>query len=362
MIITRNNTRPIKVGNVTIGGGAQISVQSMTKAPTTNIVEVLNQIETAMTAGCDIMRVSVPDDKSAVALQQIVKNSPLPIVADIHFDYRLALAAIEAGVQKLRINPGNIGSRERVKAVAEAASQKNIPIRIGVNAGSLPKDILQSFGNPTPEAMLASAEREIGILNDCSFENIVVSLKSSSPKDTLEANVQFAQKYDYPLHIGITEAGFGYQGLIASAVGLTQILSNGIGDTVRVSLAEEPVHEVRLAREILRFMDLREYGIRLICCPKCARCEADTFSITREIWEKIRDIKKPITVAVMGCVVNGPGEASHADIGVAIGKKQALIFKKGKTIGKIPLSMIVEDLTELIGEIASSANRSASSQ
>ena len=335
------------VGEVQIGGGAPIPVQSMTKVPTTDVKGVLTQIEGARCAGGDIMRISVPDTDSAKALREIVRNSPLPIVADIHFDYKLALKSIEAGAHKIRINPGNIVSSDRLKIVAKAALEFDVPIRIGVNSGSLPKYLHHL---PIPDAMVQAAEREIDILTNIGFENIVVSLKSSSLTDTLQANLLVASKFNFPLHLGITESGFGIQGRIASTIGLTQMLNHGIGDTIRVSLSEEPVEEVRIGREILRSMDLRSYGIRFISCPRCARCNIDTLSIAKKVWEKIKHIDKSITVAVMGCVVNGPGEASHADIGVACGINHGLIFAHGEPIRKISEDMIAD---ELISEVMS---------
>jgi len=351
----REKTRPVCVGDVIIGGGAEIAVQSMAKAPTTDVLAVLRQCEEVRRAGGDLMRVAVPDEASANALRQIVENSPLPIIADIHFDYRLALKSLDAGVHKLRINPGNIGSPERVREIAHAATARGVPIRIGVNSGSLPKDIAEKLGC-TPEAMVAAAARKIEILRDVGFEDIVVSLKSSSPTDTLAANTLFASKFHHPLHIGITEAGFGYQGLIASSVGLALILSAGIGDTMRVSLTDRPSAEVVAAREILRFMGLRRYGARLISCPKCARCEADTFAIARGVWERIRHIEEDISVAVMGCVVNGPGEASHADIGIALGKGYAMLFRKGEKERKIPEQDIIKVLVEEVERMCESSS------
>ena len=343
-IFTRDRTRRVVVGDVAIGGGAAISVQSMAKVPTTDVSAVLKQCEDVLRAGGDLFRISVPDESSAAALKEIVKNSPRPIIADIHFDYRLALLSLDAGVHKLRINPGNIGSPERVKIVAKEAAARSVPIRIGVNSGSLPEDIAEDENLSEVDAMVKAAEREISILEDAGFFDIVVSLKSSSPAVTIEANRKFAQKYNYPLHIGITESGFGEQGIVASAVGLTLILNEGIGDTVRVSLSEPPENEIRVAREILRFLKLRKYGARLISCPTCARSEGDIQQIAPKIFERIKNIAEPITVAVMGCVVNGPGEAKSADIGVACGKNQALIFKNGKPLRKIAIDDIVDEL------------------
>ncbi|MCD6595525.1 flavodoxin-dependent (E)-4-hydroxy-3-methylbut-2-enyl-diphosphate synthase [bacterium] len=348
---SRDNTRIVNVGDVAIGGSNPISVQSMAKIATTDVTGVLDQIERAHRAGCDIFRVSVPDMDSAKSLAEIVKNSPIPIVADIHFDYKLALASLESNVHKLRINPGNIGSAERVKIVANEAMSRDVPIRIGVNAGSLPKDILRKYGKPCADALVESAEREIFILREIGFENIVISMKSSSPMMTLEANMKFSQKYDYPLHIGVTESGFGMQGIVASTVGMTMILSAGIGNTIRVSLTEPPENEVRAAREILRFLDLRRYWVRLISCPTCARCKVDLPDIANRVWDGVKDIKKDIEIAVMCCIVNGPGEASDADIGVACGKNVGLIFKNGKEIAKVNYNEIVSVLLDEIGNL-----------
>ncbi len=344
----RTDTRPVKVGDVVIGGGAPISVQSMAKTDTIDVEGVLAQAEAVYRAGGDLFRVSVPDEESARALAEIVKNSPIPIIADIHFDYRLALMSLEAGVAKLRINPGNIGSAEKVRIVAREAKSRSVPIRVGVNAGSLPHDLLKKYGAPTPEAMVEAAAREIEILREVDFEDIVVSLKSSSPMDTLRANLLFAQKFNYPLHIGVTESGFGYQGIIASTVGLALVLYHGVGDTVRVSLTDPPDFEVRVAREILRDLGLREYWIRLISCPTCARRRGDVSAIARQIWERIKDIRRNIEVAVMGCEVNGPGEAREADIGVACGKHFSLIFSGGKVLRRVPNEKIVDVIVSLI--------------
>jgi (E)-4-hydroxy-3-methylbut-2-enyl-diphosphate synthase len=344
-------TRQVSVANVAIGGNATIGVQSMAKAQTSDVRAVLEQCVRVAQKGGDIMRVSVPDEHAAAALPQIVAGSPIPIVADIHFDYRLALLSIEAGVHKLRINPGNIGSSERVKIVAQAARDRGIPIRIGVNAGSIPKDLLEHYGSPTPEAMVAAAAREIEVLENSDFTSIVVSMKSSSPHETFEANRLFSTKFDYPLHIGITEAGFGYQGVVASTIGISRMLSAGIGDTIRVSLTDEPEVEAFVGREILRFLGLRNYGIRLISCPKCSRCTADTFTIARNVWNAIATVDKNLEIAVMGCVVNGPGEARNADFGVAIGNNnRALLFSHGEPLKTISIESIIDEIKDLVKE------------
>ncbi|RKZ35215.1 4-hydroxy-3-methylbut-2-en-1-yl diphosphate synthase [bacterium] len=347
----RTNTRPVKVGDVIIGGDSPITVQSMAKVPTTDVSAVLDQCERVFRAGGDIFRVSIPDSDSADALKEIVKHSPIPIVADIHFDYRLALESLKSGAHKLRINPGNIGFSERVKIIAKEAKSRNVPIRIGVNSGSIPKDILEKYGKPDARALLESAEREIIILQEIGFEDIIVSLKSTVPQITRAANVMFAQKYDYPLHLGITESGFGYQGIVSSSTGLAIILDSGIGNTIRVSLTESPETEIRIGREILRSMGLRRYGIRLISCPICARCKVQLKYIAERIWNNIKDMDEDITVAVMGCEVNGPGEARFADIGVACGDKVGLIFKNGEPIKKVKDSEIIAALLDEINEL-----------
>jgi len=350
-LLPREKTSKVLVGNVELGGGSPISVQSMAKAFTTDIDAVLAQCESVHRAGGDIMRVSVPDVTAATALKRIIANSPIPIIADIHFDYRLALAALEAGVHKLRINPGNIGSSENVKIVAKEAKTRNVPIRIGVNAGSMPKDILQKYGKLCPQAMVDAAKREIFTILETGFDKIVVSLKSSSPALTIESNKLFAKKFKYPLHLGVTEAGFGMQGIIASTIGLAPLLSAGIGDTIRISLTEPPEKEVIVGREILRFLELRKYGPRVISCPTCGRTEVDVSAIARDVWDRIKKLDCDITMAVMGCVVNGPGEAREADIGVACGPGAGLIFSKGEQVRKVSEDEIVDALVDEVGKI-----------
>ncbi len=353
-MFTRNETRRIEIGGkhtkkVAIGGGAEISVQTMAKCPTTEVAKVLAQLRAAEFAGCDIFRVTVPDFESAEALKQITAESSLPIVADIHFDWRLALAALDAGVHKLRINPGNIGDKTRVTAVLERARHWNVPVRIGVNAGSLPKDILQKHGHPTPEAMVEAAERELEIFDEHNFADVIVSMKSSEPALTAEANMLFAKKHNTPLHLGVTESGFGAQGLICSTVGLVRMLDSGIGDTIRVSLTEAPENEVVAGREILRFAGLRDYRARVISCPTCGRTEVSLFALAREVEAALRHTNFNGTVAVMGCVVNGPGEAREADFGVACGNGCGLVFRNGTVLRKVSEDIIVE---ALMNEIA----------
>ncbi|MDO5479218.1 MAG: flavodoxin-dependent (E)-4-hydroxy-3-methylbut-2-enyl-diphosphate synthase [Clostridia bacterium] len=332
-------TRQINVGNVKIGGGAPISVQSMTNTDTKDAVATLSQIERLHKAGCDIIRVTVPDTDAAEAMKEICLKSPIPVVADIHFDYRLALASIDAGVSKVRINPGNIGSMDKVKAVAQAAKAKCVPIRIGVNGGSLEKDL----AHPTPENMVESARRHIKMLEDCDFYDMAISLKSSDVKTTVEAYRLASKTFSYPLHVGVTEAGTSYSGIIRSSAGIGALLLDGIGDTLRVSLTADPVEEVKAGIELLKTLDLRG-GAKLVSCPTCGRTKIDLISIASEVQSRLATVNKDITVAVMGCVVNGPGEAKEADIGIAGGKGEALLFKKGEIVKKIPEERIIEEL------------------
>ena len=332
-------TRQISVGNVKIGGGAPISVQSMTNTDTKDAAATLMQIERLYKAGCDIVRVTVPDKEAAEAMKEICGKSPIPVVADIHFDYRLALASIEAGVSKVRINPGNIGDMEKVKAVALSAKSNGVPIRIGVNGGSLEKDL----GSPTPENMVESAKRHIKMLEDCGFYDMAVSLKSSDVKTTVEAYRLASKSFDYPLHVGVTEAGTSYSGIIRSAAGIGSLLLDGIGDTLRVSLTADPVEEIKAGIELLKTLDLRG-GAKLISCPTCGRTKINLIEIANEVQKRLISVNKDITVAVMGCVVTGPGEAKEADIGIAGGKGEALLFKKGVIERKIPEEKIIDEL------------------
>ena len=347
----RRKTRQIKVGPVLIGGDAPIAVQSMTNTKTQNVQATLEQIRKLADAGCDIIRCAVPDMEAALALKDIVAGSPIPVIADIHFDYWLALQAIASGVQGLRLNPGNIGGTEKVKAVVEVAKPKNIPIRIGVNAGSLPKDLLEKYGHPTAEALVEAAWRHIHILEDMEYRNIKVSLKCHDVPLTLAAYRLLAAQCDYPLHVGITEAGTVNSGIIKSAVGIGALLAEGIGDTIRVSLTGDPVNEVKAGFEILKSLGLRTYGPTLISCPTCGRTSIDLEKLATMVEARLENIKEPISVAVMGCVVNGPGEAREADVGIAGGKGEGLVFRKGQVIKKVPEECLVNELFNEIDKI-----------
>ena len=345
--MARRNTRKIKLGNLFIGGDSPISIQSMTFAKTSDKDATLDQINELEKAGCEIVRFSVPDEESAESIPYLKENTNIPLVADIHFNYKLAVKSAEYGIDKVRINPGNIGDEANVKAVVDVCKSKGIPIRIGVNAGSLEKHILAKYGKPTPEALVESASYHLKLLERFDFYNTVVSIKSSDVQTTIKANRLFSQMYDYPLHLGLTEAGTERFGLIKSSCAIGSLLCDGIGDTVRVSLTENCVREVYAARDLLKTLGLRK-GVNIISCPTCARCDYDVIGIAGKLHECLDGLDKNITVAVMGCVVNGPGEAREADIGVAGGKGEALLFKKGEIIGKIPESEVVERiLTEV---------------
>lgn len=341
-------TKQIKVGNVLVGGGAPVSIQSMTNTRTDDVEATLRQIRELAAAGCEIVRVAVPDMAAAKAVGKIKEQCPLPLVVDIHFDYKLALEAIAAGADKVRINPGNIGGEDRVKAVADACRQKNIPIRIGVNGGSLEKPLLAKYGGVCPEAMVESAFGHIKLLNKFDFDDICVSLKSSSVPMTMKAYQIMSQESNYPLHIGVTEAGTVRMGTLKSAVGIGGLLALGIGDTMRVSLSADPVEEVYAARDILKAAGVRKEGAELVSCPTCGRTRIDLISLAGEVEERLKAVDKPITVAVMGCVVNGPGEASAADCGIAGGVGEGLLFKKGQIIKKVPQDQLVDELFALI--------------
>ncbi len=341
-------TKQIHVGSVAVGGGAPVSIQSMTNTRTDDVSATLAQIRALATAGCQIVRVAVPDLAAARAVGAIKERSPLPVVVDIHFDYKLALEAIAAGADKVRINPGNIGSPDRVKAVADACRQRGIPIRIGVNGGSLEKEILAKYGRVCPEAMVESAFGHIRLLNRYDFDDICVSLKSSSVPITMKAYQLMAQQSDYPLHIGVTEAGTVRMGTLKSAVGIGGLLALGIGDTMRVSLSADPVQEIVAARDILKAAGIRRDGAELVSCPTCGRTRIDLISLAGQVEERLKAVDKPITVAVMGCVVNGPGEASAADCGIAGGVDEGLLFKKGQIIKKVPQDRLVDELFALI--------------
>jgi len=341
-------TKQIRVGGVAVGGGAPVSIQSMTNTRTDDVQATLGQIRALATAGCDIIRVAVPDMAAARAVAKIKEESPLPVVVDIHFDYKLALEAIAAGADKVRINPGNIGSEDRVKAVADACRLRGIPIRIGVNGGSLEKELLAKYGRVCPEAMVESAWGHIRLLNRYDFDDICLSLKSSSVPMTMKAYQIMAQESNYPLHIGVTEAGTVKMGTLKSAIGIGGLLALGIGDTMRVSLSADPVEEVYAARDILKAAGIRKDGAELVSCPTCGRTRIDLIGLAAQVEQRLKLVDKPITVAVMGCVVNGPGEASAADCGIAGGVGEGLLFKKGQIIKKVPQEQLVEELFALI--------------
>ena len=353
MAINRKLTRQIHIGNVAIGGGAPISVQSMTNTKTNDTKSTLAQINSLHSAGCDIVRLAVPDMESAKNLGNIIKQSPVPLVADIHFDYRLALEAINQGISALRINPGNIGGKDNVRAVVEKAKESHIPIRIGVNAGSLDKALLEKFGHVNAEALVESAMQHVEILEALDFHDIKISLKAHDVPMTIEAYELMSQRVDYPLHLGITEAGTPKSGIIKSAVGIGSLLAEGIGDTIRVSLTGDPAVEVKVANEILKSLGLREYGPTLISCPTCGRTSIDLPAIASEVENRLKNINAPIKVAVMGCVVNGPGEAKEADVGIAGGKGEGLIFRKGEIIRKVPEAILVNELFKEIENVIS---------
>ena len=341
-------TKQIMVGGVPIGGGAPVTIQSMTNTRTDDVEATLHQIRTLAATGCEIIRVAVPDMAAAKAVGKIKEGSPIPVVVDIHFDYKLALEAIAAGADKVRINPGNIGGADHVKAVAQACARRGVPIRIGVNGGSLEKPLLAKYGGVCPEAMVESAFGHIRLLNQFDFDDICVSLKSSSVPMTMKAYQLMNQASDYPLHIGVTEAGTVRMGTLKSAVGIGGLLALGIGDTMRVSLSADPVEEVYAAKEILKAAGVRKEGAELVSCPTCGRTRIDLIALANEVEERLKTVDKPITVAVMGCVVNGPGEASAADCGIAGGVGEGLLFKKGQIVKKVPQEQLVDELFALI--------------
>lgn len=354
--MARRKTREIRVGAVRVGGSAPITVQSMTSTDTSDVRSTVAQIKALETAGCEIARVAVPDMIAARAVAEIKKSISIPLVVDIHFDWRLALASLESGADCLRINPGNIGSEARTREVVKAAKERGVPIRIGVNAGSLEKDILSKYGHPTPEALAESAMRHIRILEDMDFREIKVSLKASSVPLTVNSYRLLAEKVDYPFHIGITEAGTTFAGSIKSAAGLGILLSEGLGDTLRVSLTGDPVDEARAGWEILKALEIRERGVRIISCPTCARLKFDSVSIAGEVERRLSKITESVKVAIMGCVVNGPGEAVEADIGIAGGDGSGMLYVKGRQVGKIAEKDIVErvvaEVTKLLEDKA----------
>ena len=348
----RRSTKMIHVGDVPIGGGAPIAVQSMTNTDTRNVSETVAQIERLAEAGCDIVRLAIPDEAAVAAFGEIKKRVKPPLIADIHFDHRLALGVLKAGAHGLRINPGNIGGPESVKKVVTAAREAEAPIRIGVNAGSLHRDVIKKFGGPTPGAMVESAMEHVKILESLDFPHIKISLKSSDVKNTIAAYELLSERVDYPLHLGVTEAGTLISGTVKSTMGIGFLLAEGIGDTFRVSLTRDPEEEIRVAYEILRCLGLRSRGPEIISCPTCGRCEIDLFSLVDEVERAISGIKASPKVAIMGCVVNGPGEAREADVGVAGGRGQGILFKKGEVVRKVPENQLAEVLIAQVKEIA----------
>jgi len=353
-MVTRKKTRQISIGSVKIGGGAPVSVQSMTKTDTRDIRKTVLQIRRLEEVGCEIVRVAVVDEDAARAIAGIKKKIHIPIIADIHFHHRLALLAMKTGADGLRINPGNIGGKDRLKAVVCEAKNRSIPIRIGVNSGSLEKDLLKRFGGATPEAMASSAIRTIEKMEGLGFDLIKVSLKASDVSRTIEAYRLFSAKSDYPVHLGITEAGRGFGAVVKSSIGIGLLLSEGIGDTFRVSLTGDPVDEVRVGYDILRALKIRRRGAEIISCPTCGRCEIDLRAVVRKVEKELLKISAPITVAIMGCVVNGPGEAREADIGIAGGKGAGVLFREGKVVKKVRekdfASVLIREAKEMARE------------
>lgn len=349
--IIRRKTREVRVGNLAIGGTAPVTIQSMTNTKTQDVEATVAQIDALASAGCDIVRVAVPDMEAAEAVRDIKKRISLPLVVDIHFDHKLAVRSIENGADKIRINPGNIGSREKVMEVVKAASERDIPIRIGVNSGSLEKAILEKYGCVCAEALVESALGHAAILENLNFFNTVISIKSSDVIMSFQAYSLLSQQTDYPLHIGITEAGTVYRGTVKSAVGIGAMLLNGIGDTIRVSLTGDPLEEIRAGKEILKACGLLKSGVSFVSCPTCGRTQINLIRIAEEVEKALEGIDKPIKVAVMGCVVNGPGEAREADIGIAGGKDCAVLFRKGEILRKVDEAHIVEALLEAIKEM-----------
>lgn len=347
-VIPRRKTRTVWVGKVPIGSGHPIPVQSMTKTKTADWQATVEQIKRYEEAGCQIVRVTANSEDAALALKKIKENISIPLVADIHFQYKLALIAIQSGVDKIRINPGNIGNEQKIREVLKAAKDAGIPIRIGVNAGSLEKDLLRKYGYPTADAMVESALRHVEICHKYDFHDIVISLKSSDVYMMIEAYRKMAKFVDYPFHLGVTEAGTAFQGTIKSAIGIGTLLAEGIGDTIRVSLTDDGVEEIKVGKEILRSLGLVSFGVTLVSCPTCGRLEVDLFKIAREVEEAVKNIRTPLKVAVMGCLVNGPGEAKDADIGISAGRESAILYVKGESRGKIEEKEIVPRLLEEI--------------
>jgi (E)-4-hydroxy-3-methylbut-2-enyl-diphosphate synthase len=346
----RKKTKKVKVGNVYIGGDSPVTIQSMTNTKTSNIKDTIEQIKLLEKAGCEIIRVAVPDEESAQAIKKIKKEINIPLVADIHFDYKLAIKSIEHGADKIRINPGNVGGIDKIKEIIKAAKHYNIPIRVGVNSGSLERDILEKYKKPCAEALAESAIRNVKLLEDLDFFNIVVSVKSSNVLETIESYKILSRSIDYPLHLGVTESGTLISGTVKSSIGIGLLLYEGIGDTIRVSLTDDPVNEIKVAREILKSLGLRK-GIEIVSCPTCGRTNINLIELAQKITRELENYTKPIKVAIMGCAVNGPGEAKEADIGIAAGKGEALIFKKGEIIKKVKEPEILKELLKEIEKL-----------
>lgn len=353
-MVARKKTRKIRVGNVTIGGDAPVVVQSMANTDTRNIKTTVRQVNRLAKAGCEIVRLAVPDIEAAHALDEIKGKVKTPLIADVHFDHRLAIAALEAGADGLRINPGNIGNRRALENIIGKAVDRGVPIRIGVNSGSLPRKIMKKYGHPTHEAMVETALESVRIFEDMGFRETKISMKSSSVLSTIKAYELLSREVDYPLHLGVTEAGTLISGTVKSTLGIGILLHKGIGDTIRVSLSTDPVEEVKVAYEILRALDLRHYGPEIVSCPTCGRCEIDLFEIIRKVEKGLKGVKASPKVAIMGCVVNGPGEAREADIGIAGGRGQGMLFKRGRVVRKVPESemsrVLVDEVRKMVGE------------
>ena len=354
-IIRRRKTRQISIGSVKVGGDAPVSIQSMTKTDTRDVRRTVSQVKRLERSGCEIVRLAVVDEEAAQAIAKIKKSISIPLIADIHFHARLALEALESGADGLRINPGNIGGKDRLRTIVQKAKERGVPIRIGVNAGSLEKDLLTRHGGPTAEAMVTSALRTIGWMETLGFTQIKVSLKASDVRRTLEAYRLFSQKSDYPLHLGITEAGRGLGAIVKSSIGIGLLLNEGIGDTLRVSLTGDPVDEVLVGLEILRALKVRRQGVEIISCPTCGRCEVDLTRVVDRVEKSVRALRVPLTVAIMGCVVNGPGEAREADVGIAGGKGLGVLFRKGEILRKIRekdfVPALLKEIRMLAGEV-----------
>jgi (E)-4-hydroxy-3-methylbut-2-enyl-diphosphate synthase len=347
----KKTTRQLQIGSVLVGGDAPCAVQSMCSTDTRDIPATLNQIRGLAEGGCELIRCAVPDMDAAVALGQIKRKSPIPVIADIHFDYKLALHVLEGGIDGLRLNPGNIGDTWKVAEVVRSAAERKVPIRIGVNAGSLEKELLAKFGHPTPEAMVESALNHIRILENLNYREIKISLKASDVMKTVSAYRLLSAKVDYPLHIGITEAGTIFSGTIKSSVGLGILLADGIGDTLRVSLTGDPLDEVRVGYEILKSLGLRQRGVNFVSCPTCGRCQINLIKVAEDVERRLQGVDKRITVAVMGCAVNGPGEAREADVGIAGGKGEGLVFRHGEIVRKVPEDQLADALLEEIAKL-----------